>query len=532
MDNSLSPKQQGIFRELLKLDKKAAEAYAGALRVLKDLENSDRYAQSAHSLREITLIISKKVSLPQEETKLKSMRMKLERQFVEEPDLLPSPADEITRGLIREWVEVLYSFFTKVAHHEVEVSEEEFLSKLSEFEALLLQFAKPVPLALKELDSLLSIHSPTQQDIKKLSELLRHPTHVEYFFSRLDSPDWLAPLREGGFLAKPPTGIREGKFVMFPPWPLSRYLIKIAGDKPREVLDTIERMQETDNFRVHMDLIDCALHMPSSVAKEIIPLARKWVITPLPTLVPAKLGELVIKLSNENEVESSLDLLGSLLEITSLKGEDGVPRKEAQPSFDIYLYGEILDNVVPAVLSKEPDKVIKILCSKLSKAIDLNRPTKGSVNDFSYVWRPAIEDHPENRDYEDAENLLVTAIRESLEGLGKIREESFKGCYQSLSEFRYLVFRRMELHLMRKFPDLLRGEIQRISSQKETFHDMLLWHEYYYLMREQYSELPQDLKENILRWIEEGPDMDAFLSWYKRKKKAHALSRRNSFLQS
>jgi hypothetical protein len=521
MDNSLSPKQHGIYRELLRLDKKAAEAYAGALRVLKDPENPDRFAQSAHSLREITLIISKKVSLPQEEKKIKSksMREKIEKQFVEKSDLLPSPADEITRGLIREWVDVLYRFFTKIAHHGVDVSEEEFSSRLSEFEALLLQFVKPVPLTLKELDSLLIIQSPTQGDTKRLSELLRHPTHVEYFFLRLDSPNWLAPLRESGFFAKPPTGVREGNFVMFPPWPLSRYLIKVAGDKPREVMEIIRSTQETDNFRVHMDFIECALHMTSSVAKEIIPPARNWVTTPHPTLLPTKLGELAVKLSNENEAESSLDLLASLLEVTGSEGEVGVFPKEAQPSFDMYLYGEILDNVVPVVLSKEPRKATQILCSTLSKAIDLNKPNKGSLDDFSYMWRPAIENHSQNRDYEDAENHLVTAIRESLERLGKTREESFKCCYQSLSEFRYPVFRRMELHLMRIFPDLLGSEIQRVLSQKEAFDDMPLWHEYYHLLQEQYSRLPQNLKENILRWIEEGPDMETYESWYRERRK-------------
>ena len=516
IEDLLSPKQQRMYRELLKIDKRAAEAYKGALTVLRNRENSDRFSQSAHSLREISAIITRKVSIPQKAEE--AFKKKLEKQFIEKPALLPFPAGKKTKALIREWGN-LQDFFVAVSHHEKDVSEEELLSKLSEFEAILLQFLKPVPITLEELDSLLGIQSPTQDDIKRLSELLKHPTHVEYFFLRLTWPGWLTPLEEHGFFSKPSEGISEGDYIMFPTWPLSKYLIKVAGEKPREVMDIIKSMKETDNFRVHINLIHCALRMPSSVAKEMVPLAKKWITLPYPNLVPTELAELCIKLSNENEVEPALDLLETLLDVKSRDGEIPVSLKEAQPHFGIWWYEQILNKVVFIVLKKEPCKVIKILCSKLSKAIRLERPDEDSFyNDLSYIWRPAIENHSQNMDDRDVKNLLVTTIRESLETIGKSDKKIFNNCYQSLSKFSYPIFRRIELQLMRLFPDLLGSEIQNALSQKKVFEDICLWHEYYHLIREQYSKLPRRLKENILKWIEEGPDIKRFESWYKERR--------------
>ncbi|MCD6092466.1 MAG: hypothetical protein J7J38_00405 [Candidatus Aenigmarchaeota archaeon] len=282
-----------IIKELQKIDKEAANAYIGALIVLKDKENPDRFSQASHSLREVTALISRKVSIPQEikkesclDKKKESLKKKLERKFVEKPELIPFPAEEEVKKLIRKW-DKLNRYFTAVSHHR-KTTDDEFFSKLSEFEAILLYFLRPAPEVIEELGQLLKIQTPSDKDIENLKELLRHPTYVRYFFSRLSFPDWLIPLKEQGFFSKPPSGIKEGGYVIFPCWLLTKYLIKIAKNKPREVMEIIKEMEKTDNFRVYIDLIDCAIQMPSSIAKEIVPFIKDWVDTPYHTLLPRK----------------------------------------------------------------------------------------------------------------------------------------------------------------------------------------------------------------------------------------------------
>jgi len=170
LDEFLSPRQRKIYQELLRINRKAANAYKGALMVLRDSENPDRFSQAAQSLRELTNLISRKVSIPQErKEKEENLRKKLEKKFTGNPDLLPHPSEEKVRALIRHWYNLHNNFFLPLAHHGRDTSDEEFLSNLSEFEEILLQFLNPAPVALKELDSLLILPFPNSKDIEKLS---------------------------------------------------------------------------------------------------------------------------------------------------------------------------------------------------------------------------------------------------------------------------------------------------------------------------------------------------------------------------
>ncbi|RKY64269.1 MAG: hypothetical protein DRQ02_11660, partial [Candidatus Latescibacterota bacterium] len=488
-----------------------------------DKENPDRFSQAAHSLREVTALISRKVSIPQEikkesclDKKKESLKEKLERKFVEKPELIPFPAEEVKK-LIKKWGELHNNYFIPISHHGKTTTDEEFDSKLSEFEAILLYFLKPAPEVVEELDQLLKIQKPSDKDIEELKGLLRHPTYAYYFFSKLSSPEWFIPLKKQGFFSKPPSGIKEGNYVIFPVWPLTKYLIKIAKNKPREVMEIIKEMEKTDNFRVHIDLIDCAIQVPSSITKEIVPFIKDWVDTPYPPLLPEKIGELAVKLIHEGETNAALETLDIILDVKS--GRDGLLINETQPFFDSWQYSQILNKIIPEFLQKEPCKVVEILCEKLQKAIELEmKKVTENFYDASYIWRPAIEEHTQNMDDRNVKNLLVSSIRDSLEALAKSNSEVFEKCFKLLSNYKYSIFRRIELYLMRRFPELLRDEILKVFSDKKGFEDIHLWHEYHHLLRTQFANLPEDVRNKILSWIEEGPDLKNFESRHKEEK--------------
>lgn len=522
MKNTLPAIQKEVYNKLLNIDKRAAEAYLGALRVMQDKENPDRFAQFAHSIREVTSLISRKVSIPQEikEDKeyaveeRKNLLMKLERHFVEQPDLLPPSSVEKVEMLMRKWVS-LHSDFTSVSHHGKYAGEKELTASLSEFESILLQFLKDVPVTIEELDSLLTINNPTEKHLKKLTELLSHPIHVSYFFSKLNSPGWIQALKEQGFFSSTPAIIRDGSYVKFPAWPLSEVLIKVAKQKPREVMDIIMDTKEKENFRIWGDFIQCSLMMPSSIAKEIIHLVKGWIKTPYFSYLHEEIGELCIKLSNEQEVEASLDIIGALLEVKIQQNEKDSTSSVAQPYFEILSYKEILDKVIPMVLTKDPNRALGILCDNLFKAIELEFPDKDSSHDRSHHWRPEVGD--QRSDDRDVKNLLVSAIKNGMEALGKEDIVMFEKGYRLLSKYDSAIFRRIELHLIRTSSELMKGEIQKALSQRKLFDDIITWHEYYHLLRENFSSLPNELKDKLLEWIDEGPDLGNYEAWFKKE---------------
>ena len=58
-EEDLTLNQQKIYKELTKSDKKSGIAYIGAIKVIKDSSNPDRFHQSANSIRHLGAIISR-----------------------------------------------------------------------------------------------------------------------------------------------------------------------------------------------------------------------------------------------------------------------------------------------------------------------------------------------------------------------------------------------------------------------------------------------------------------------------------------
>ena len=137
--------------------------------------------------------------------------------------------------------------------------------------------------------------TPTPEQVEKAIALLAHPEQRRYFFDRLENPLWLEPLQKKGFFKNPPAVVRdeEKNTVGFPPWSESRYLARMAVHDPTKALG-IALSIETDNIRVHEDLVDAALAMPAEMADKLTPKVLHWLESRYSTFWPEKFGELAI----------------------------------------------------------------------------------------------------------------------------------------------------------------------------------------------------------------------------------------------
>jgi hypothetical protein len=57
---------------------------------------------------------------------------------------------------------------------------------------------------------------------------------------------------------------------------------------------------------------------------------------------------------------------------------------------------------------------LELLCELLEKAIQFSPHREEGAEDFSYTWRPAIEDHPQNLRH-TVKDALVSAVRDASE---------------------------------------------------------------------------------------------------------------------
>jgi len=369
------------------------------------------------------------------------------------------------------------------------------------------------------LDLLLTHATPSSEDLKILKEEIPQSFAARrYFFDRLNDPTWLVPLAKRGFFKSPPPPEwdPDDNTVRYPPWPETRYLVRMASKAPDLVQRIALEVPETENVRVNEDLADIALALPAKLAAVFVPKAKAWLTARHQFLLPDKLAALVSHLAEEDQGEVALDLARSLLAVLpdpraareSAPGEGYRPLPEPQGRFPTHEYSEILKQLVLTLAINAGETVVDFSCDLLEEAIRLSRrPDERGPEDYSQIWRPAIEDHAQNLDL-GLPRLLVSAVRDAAETVAKRDPACLPALVTKLEARRWTVFRRIALHLLRMFPDSVQDLIIARLTDRDVFDHPGLWHEYSLLARAQFRHLPAAAQATILEWIERGPALD------------------------
>lgn len=343
----------------------------------------------------------------------------------------------------------------------------EFQTLWAEMEAVLdivlERFREKYLVVFRILDQLIAKHKPTPSDVKELKD--RVPCNLEtfgYFFDKCQSPEWLGPLSDCGFFESPPEpkSEAEGRTIRFPTWPHARYLARMASLRPEEVLKIILEIPDTENIRVHEDLVDAAVAMPARLAARLVGRTKEWAHPPYQLLLPEKLGALVAHLAKGSEVDAALGLARVPLEVRP--GRD--PRTESERDqgwrvltqpvarFDTWQYEQIVKKDIPELAKAAGIRAVELLCDLLKIAVDFSRTPaeKGPPEDLSWVWRPAIEEHAQNL-APGVKEILVSGVRDSAESLAQTDTANVPEIVRTLEARPWRIFHRIALYLLRKY---------------------------------------------------------------------------------
>lgn len=373
----------------------------------------------------------------------------------------------------------------------------------------------------RQLDEIAKKEAPSAED----TEFIRNhcPNNLVAmgdFFNQLSTPVWIEPLSTTGLFDHPPepeTDVATGRTRIWA-WPQSKYLARMAKLAPNEVLKVILNIPETTSSWVHLDYVEAALQMPAELAAQLAPKMQTWTLNDFGSLMPMKMGELLGNLARGNQVGPALELARSMLAlvappetaIVTDKDEDEVSRifrhREPRPKFDAWQYGEVIKNSLPPLVDKAGEQALSMLCELLEEAARLSvvpgeRPT---AKDISYSWRPAIEDHGQNSDY-DAKTKLVDAVRDAAEAIAKADQTKVAILVKSFRKRRLLIFLRLAHHLLRAFPESAPELVRKTLMCRGLLTKASLWHEYALMLRESFHRLPQEDQSQILGWIAKGP---------------------------
>lgn len=351
-----------------------------------------------------------------------------------------------------------------------------------------------------------SFKKPTHEQIDKAIALMASPQHCRMFFGKLENPEWVAPLREKGCFAHPPEPIQEGDNIVFPAWPASEYLVRMAPLAPQDVFAAIEPL-DTCNARVISDIAESACGLPgplaAQLAQKIVQAVRReiWV-----NLYSSQATDLIVALATSVQVDAAFTLAETLFDVRATKGLTHAPA----PRIDAYLYKKSLPKVVAALGKVDPQRTMTYVCGLLRKATSFHqRPeAREEFDDMSAIWRTTIEDHDQSRDH-DVTDAIVDTVRDFCECVVREGPVPLQQVVEFLDVHNKLILRRIGLHLIRLFADKAPHLATQRILNREYFDGYQFRHEYAILLRDRFRMLTPTQQEELLGWIDAGPERGA-----------------------
>lgn len=365
-----------------------------------------------------------------------------------------------------------------------------------------------------------SWNKPTPELVDRAVALLAYAEHYRYFFDRLENPEWLEPLRAKGFFLNPPQPVHNAEegTIRFPPWPEAGYLARMAPLQPQLVARIIRDMNDTDNVAVLSDLVDALLAMSADAGAELVEKAMRWAKSPY-WLLPEKMGQLIAHWAKGGRTNEALRVARVLLGVFPDKrdaapGEEGhwLPR-EPRARFETWHFEELLKKYYPDLVREVGLAAMELLCDLLEKAVRFSQARRdGGAEDYSYIWRPAIEDHAQNLGH-TIKDALVSGVRDAAELVVRSGQATIESVVNALQHRRRPVFRRIALHVARVCRDGGEELAAAMLTDRALFEDMALQHEYVLLLRDRFPSLTPEEQARILGWIEDGPQLDDWKQW-------------------
>jgi len=368
---------------------------------------------------------------------------------------------------------------------------------------------------------------PDQDQLNRAFGLMcKQSANVQYFFFKLDDPDWLFVLKDRDLFRHPPSMIPDlhGNLRISGNWPQADYLKRMAkkGDYTvqKQVLEIMLEVGKTNNYFIHRDFAETALAMPTDLAVKWAKHEAKWLRdgNNMFRYLEDRLGQLASKLAKEGQSDVALKLAAELLSVFPDPEADkkAHPKDEAekiaysslQPQIrtDQYNYEQILKQNIPDMVNSAPFETLGLLCKLLDKFIlcSQREGDKHKPYDFTSVTRPAIEDHEQNNNNDHTiDGSLITAVRDTAEKICKEQPAKTQEMVEKVESFGWNIFRRIGLHLLRVVENPPIDMVEKRLLNEELFNYVGTHHEYFHLTKKYFGKLSAESKTRILRWIDE-----------------------------
>lgn len=363
---------------------------------------------------------------------------------------------------------------------------------------------------IRRIDEILAVGPEKHSFEDTVQPLLLEDASIRYFYGEAKDPAWIEPLRRAKQFDAPPSDRW---------WPQADFLKRMAARDSKQVLEIALRVcSKTKNPSIHYELAEAALAMPPAEAAEWVRADMTWIgqASLVNTLFPDTLGKLVSHLARGGKMKVAFELARTILDVlpdphaSELTADETGWRPSPNPTarFDAWNYGEIINKNVSDLLTVDPERTFHLFLDLLLKATALSRKREDDQgpDDYSFIWRPAIEDHEQNTAIADIKNVLVSALRDTVEKIGQRTPEKVPELVRNLESRKWHVFQRLALHLLCRSPEAAPSLIAERLTNRALFDEPCLRHEYMLLAKDHFGRLEARDQKTILAWVDSSPD--------------------------
>ncbi len=372
------------------------------------------------------------------------------------------------------------------------------------------------------------VNALTPKQRSAIERALRLPELQPLLFNKARGISWLMGFFEAGFfnpdLLPAPVKAKQEGYISVPAWPAVGYLLNIATelghpenlDSAQLVLDFIRncfhsaKRRSLKNYRVWWQFSKILAALPPQLLqRQDVDMLDDWLEDPHDHgLVAEVAGEQILPslfaLNTDTSRDCSLALLESLYRIELTPGRKNTldERQKADLRFDSWHAEKITKAIARLAGEKLGKPAIGIFLKVLIQSLD------ALENDsWSYIWRPAIEDHEQNAGRDDAQQILTTALRDSILGFIKAAPAAEQvEVVNGLLDSEYQLLHRIAIYAVdanyESLGDLATRCIESSQLKYEYRHE--LWN----LMRHHFGHFSQQLKASVLQMASRPDDED------------------------
>lgn len=339
------------------------------------------------------------------------------------------------------------------------------------------------------------------------------------FFRKVKGLKWFNSLYERDYFnpEKNPKPIKaeDEDYIRIPDWPVLNYLVKTAPELSnkenkeyiKKYIDLLvgttnhAKNNKYSNYRTWWRFSEIISYIPpEAISLEEIEVVDYWLDDKYDRdLVAQEIGEKwlpkLLELSDDHSLKIATKLLTLLYKVIFVerKFNEKIMR-EAKLRFDNYVAKEINKKIACLSGEKIGREAVSVFDEYLKYIlVELNNDS------WSSIWQPAIEDHEQNIHGDNAENLLIYAYRDSLNGYLKIKPEEASKYIAGMLKEKYQTIHRLAIYAINRNFYFCYNFIDELI--KKEYLGGNYRHEMWHLLNYNYQNFNKSQKQKVLELI-------------------------------